>query len=281
MKLVTWNIQWGRGTDGRVDLRRIVDDARALADFDVLCLQEVADGWPALPGGAPGNQFRALALALPGFTAVEGVAVDVPGPTAGTRRRFGNLLLSRLPVLQVLRHHLPWPADAAVPSMPRAAVEATLRTPLGALRVMTTHLEYYAQEHRVAQIKRLRQLQREAVRHARQPRPAGEGPFLSQPRGGPALLVGDMNFRPDSPEHARMVSPFPDGTPAWVDAWTLLHPGQPHPVTFAPHEGPAPEVPYCCDYVFAGADLAPRLRTLRVDARTTASDHQPLLVELG
>jgi endonuclease/exonuclease/phosphatase family metal-dependent hydrolase len=42
MKLVTWNIQWCRGCDGRVDPQRIVDDARAFADFDVLCLQEVA-----------------------------------------------------------------------------------------------------------------------------------------------------------------------------------------------------------------------------------------------
>jgi endonuclease/exonuclease/phosphatase family metal-dependent hydrolase len=279
LKLVTWNIQWGRGTDGRVDLRRMLADARALADFDVLCLQEVADGWPNLPGGAAGNQFRELALALPGFTAVEGVAVDVPGPS-GTRRRFGNLLLSRLPVLQVLRHQLPWPADPAVPSMPRLAVEATLRSPLGPLRVMTTHLAYYSLEQRLAQVQRLRELHREALRHAQRLRPAEEGPFLPLPRGGPALLVGDMNFKPDSEEHTRMLAPFADGTPAWVDTWTLLHPGQPHPPTFAPHEGPSPPAPYCCDYVFAGADLAPRLRTLRVDAATTASDHQPLLLEL-
>ena len=43
MKLVTWNIQWGLGLDGRVDLARIVDHAKSLADFDVLTLQEVAD----------------------------------------------------------------------------------------------------------------------------------------------------------------------------------------------------------------------------------------------
>ena len=40
MKLITWNIQWGRGVDGRVDLDRIVRTARAMADFDVLCVQE-------------------------------------------------------------------------------------------------------------------------------------------------------------------------------------------------------------------------------------------------
>ena len=48
MKLVTWNVQWCRGCDGRVDPQRIVDDARAFADFDVLCLQEVAANFARL-----------------------------------------------------------------------------------------------------------------------------------------------------------------------------------------------------------------------------------------
>ena len=50
MKLVTWNIQWGRGADGRVDLDRIVAHPRRVADFDVLCLQEISAGYPELPG---------------------------------------------------------------------------------------------------------------------------------------------------------------------------------------------------------------------------------------
>jgi len=48
MKLITWNIQWARGVDGRVDVKRVVEAARAMADFDVLCLQEVADNYPQL-----------------------------------------------------------------------------------------------------------------------------------------------------------------------------------------------------------------------------------------
>ena len=66
MHLITWNIQWGRGCDGRVDLVRIVDHARALADFDVLCLQEVADNFPALMDNDDSDQFAALAALLPG-----------------------------------------------------------------------------------------------------------------------------------------------------------------------------------------------------------------------
>ena len=54
MILITWNVQWCRGVDGRVDPARIVAEAKALADFDVLCLQEIADNFPhpRLPGSA-------------------------------------------------------------------------------------------------------------------------------------------------------------------------------------------------------------------------------------
>jgi len=83
--LITWNIQWGRGCDGSVDLRRIADTARATADFDVLCLQEVARNYPDLPGSTGEDQFALLGGLLPGFAAAEGIAVDVLG--AGGRRR--------------------------------------------------------------------------------------------------------------------------------------------------------------------------------------------------
>ncbi|HEX7498741.1 MAG TPA: endonuclease/exonuclease/phosphatase family protein, partial [Polyangia bacterium] len=65
MKLVTWNIQWGRGTDGRVDLDRIVAHARRFADFDVMCLQEVSAGHIQLPGCDGGDQFERLTALLP------------------------------------------------------------------------------------------------------------------------------------------------------------------------------------------------------------------------
>ena len=78
MKLVTWNIQWGRGADGRVDLDRIVAHARRVAEFDVLCLQEVSAGYPELPGCDGRDQFQYLADRLPGYTAIAGVATDTP-----------------------------------------------------------------------------------------------------------------------------------------------------------------------------------------------------------
>ncbi len=95
MKILTWNVQWCRGIDGRVDPARIVAEARRIADFDVLCLQEVADNFPdpRLAGNDARDQFAAIAGLLPGFEPVPGVAVDHPGE-AGRRRRFGNMILS-------------------------------------------------------------------------------------------------------------------------------------------------------------------------------------------
>jgi len=112
MILITWNVQWCRGVDGRVDPARIAAEARKLADFDVLCLQEIADNFPhpRLAGSAGEDQFAVLAALLPGFTAIGGVAVDHPGD-GGRRRKFGNMILSRLPVRQAYRHLLPSPID--------------------------------------------------------------------------------------------------------------------------------------------------------------------------
>ena len=42
MQLITWNVQWFCGLDDRASVERVVDEARAMADFDVLCLQELA-----------------------------------------------------------------------------------------------------------------------------------------------------------------------------------------------------------------------------------------------
>jgi len=42
MKIVTYNIQWGRGRDGEIDLDRI---ARTKQGADIIALQEVERHW--------------------------------------------------------------------------------------------------------------------------------------------------------------------------------------------------------------------------------------------
>ncbi|HVL35195.1 MAG TPA: endonuclease/exonuclease/phosphatase family protein [Burkholderiales bacterium] len=270
MRLLSWNVQWCRGLDGVVDPGRIATEARRLADPDIICLQEVAAGFAELPGSAGEDQPAALARALPGYQPFAAWGVDVAAPGGG-RMRFGNLLLSRLPVRQVRRHSLPWPG-AEVPTMPRVALEAVVEAPFGPVRVLTTHLEYYAAEHRAAQVARLAQVHAEAL--ARRKSATEAGPFHTPVSPASAILCGDFNLPPDDPLHGEILRI------GLVDAWQALYPGEPHPPTFRLHEREAGQAPYCCDFVFVTPELAPRLRAVRVDAGNRASDHQPVIAEL-
>lgn len=283
MQLITWNIQWGRGADGRVDLDRILAHAHRLADFDVLCLQEVSAGYAELSGCDGRDQFQALAERLPDLVAIDGVATDTPHP-AGGRRRFGNMIFSRFPVLQVFRHLLPWPADPGVPGMQRVALEATLETPQGLVRVTTTHLEYYSARQRAAQIERLRELHQEAVGHAGCSRPGelAEGPFCFVPRSGASILTGDFNCLPESHDRARLLAPMDEATPVYRDAWEIAHPTQAHAPSVGLYDKAQwPGAPFTFDFIFVSADLAPRVKEVRVDAASDASDHQPVLLVLS
>ena len=281
MRLITWNIQWGRGLDGRVDLARIVRTARALADFDVLCVQEVADNFPGLEGNDDRDQFAELAHLLPEHWPVTGCGVDVAGD-AGRRRRFGNAIFSRYGVLSTRRHALPWPADPVRATMPRVAIEATLQAPMGALRVTTTHLEYYSELQRMAQALRLREIHGEACARAARPQPAtaAGGPFDSTPQAALAVLVGDFNFPPEHPAYDSLQQPLADGSPGYRDAWPIIHGHHPHAPTFCVHSREYSKTPYCCDFAFVSDALAPRVRSIAVDGDTKDSDHQPVLIEL-
>lgn len=278
MKLITWNIQWGLGMDGRVDPARIVAEARRMADFDVLCLQEVADGFSDLEQHDGSNQFARLAELLPDYEPIEGVAVDLPGE-GGRRHRFGNMIFSRLPVGRIMRHALPWDADPTTRNMPRLLLEAEIQAPFGSVRVMTTHLEYHSAPLRSAQVAAIREVHRLATMRARQPPQPGAGPYADGQAPAATILTGDFNMRPHDPVKRSLSAALPDGSAGLVDAWEALHPGIAHPPSFCIADqkyGP----PHCCDFIFVSNDLAPRLGRMEYDTRTRASDHQPAFMYL-
>ena len=281
MRVVTWNIQFGKGRDGRVDLARIVDTARALGDFDVLCLQEVAANHPSLDNGLGEDQPARLAEKLPGYALVFRPAIEAWSPVA---RRFGNLVFSRLPVLQVFSHLLPRPAEPGKKSMQRQALEVVVAAPFGPVRVATTHLEFYSERHRAAQVERLRELHRETAMRAAlgERRGPEEGPYETVPRPASAILCGDFNFEPGWPDYAAATATFEEGIPPLLDAWRVMHPGTPHPPTCGIDDPQQwKDGPNTRDFFFVSADLRPRIRAVRVDTTTPASDHQPVLLELG
>jgi endonuclease/exonuclease/phosphatase family metal-dependent hydrolase len=279
MQLVTWNTQWCCGLDHVVSPQRIVDGARALADFDVLCLQEIAVNYPRLAGDAGHDQPAILGALLPGFQLFFGAAVDEWG--GGERRRFGNLIATRLPVLQVQHHPLPYPADAGVRSMPRMCTVVTLRDPLlGPVRVMTTHLEFYSKPQRMAQACALRDLHLQYSAQAlAPPQQSDDGsPFQSKVHTTAAILCGDFNLEATDPEYAQITRPSGSGQ-LW-DSWRLLHGAAPHPATFRIFDRRYGPNAVACDFVFVSDALKDRVRRFAVDAATQVSDHQPVLLEL-
>jgi endonuclease/exonuclease/phosphatase family metal-dependent hydrolase len=259
MKLVTWNTQECKGIDGKVSCKRIVEGARKLADFDVLCLQEISDP----------DQIEKL---LPGFQVFFGAAQDTFED--GKRQRFGNLVATRLQVAQVQHHALPFPADAGTESTPRMCTVVTVIDPrLGPVRIMTTHLEFYSKRQRLAQAHALRALHLEYFDQAQSP-PEGAKQLTAE-----AILCGDFNSHPRTAEHAAVAETSERST-LW-DSWNLMHGNQPHAPTFCVHEQKYLPQPVAFDFVFVTDGLKPHVRRLDVDEATQASDHQPVVLELA
>ena len=279
--LLSWNIQYGKGVDGAVDLKRIVDTARAMGPFDVFCAQELAVNIAGMGGGEDVDQTAALAALLPGYAAFFAPAVDLAGP-GGRRQRFGNMIFSRLPVLAFTSRILPRPADPTVIHMPRGLAEALVETPGGPLRVMTTHLEFHGIVQRLAQAQALRSLYGEAAANDRQQPAPGPGPYRILPAALGTAICGDFNFEASEDSYAAIIQPFAGGAEALVDAWTARYPGRAHDPTCGIHDREQwKQGAHVRDFFFVSAGLKPRIAGVEVDTRTAASDHQPVRLVLA
>lgn len=268
MYLVSWNIQNGKGCDGVTDLARIARVVRAMGEADVVCFQEIARGEPAFGGGA--DQVAELEALFPGYQAVFG-----PTLIRGARQ-YGNLVMSRLPVLQVFNHLLPHPAEGGIKHMQRQAIEVVLEAPFGPLRVMTTHLEYYSAAHRAAQVARLREIQAEVAANEAAPAKAARSPYDPVPRPASLVLCGDFNLAPDDAEYAALFRP------PLIDAWKHARPGEPHPPSTGLFDRRQwPMGGHCRDYFAVTADVAARIASVECEQTSDASDHQPVRLGLS
>jgi endonuclease/exonuclease/phosphatase family metal-dependent hydrolase len=276
--ILTWNVQWCLGIDGRCDPERIAAEVRRLADADIICLQELSDGFAELKGNDGSDQFARLAALFPRHEAVAGRGLDVRA-SDGRRKSFGNMILSRYPVEQVLRYTLPWDTVAGAECMPRGLLEAVVRTPLGPLRIATTHLEWSSSLLRNAQVDAIRRAHELATKRVAAPPRPGKGTYAPQPASRSAILTGDFNMLP-AETGSLLKDPFASDTPAFIDAWERLHPGVAHPPSMCVHDcsdGP----PRCLDYVMVTADIAPRIRSISYDQTSQASDHQAVIAEFA
>ena len=288
MKIVTCNIQYGRGRDGRFDLDRIADE---ISGADLIALQEVERFWSR---SGDVDQPRLLAGRFPEHHTAYGPGVDLhlagtaPGEEGAARRRqFGNMLLSRAPLLSVRHHLLPKYASLGPPmSLQRSALEAVIAVRGGHVRVYSIHLTHLSAGTRLPQVETLLRIHADAVREG--PPVSGSGlarewtqDGMPPPMPRDAILLGDFNMEPDSEEYERIVGPTspyggritnPEG---FVDAW--VEAGN------AADAGPTAEVrgrPVRLDYCFVSAGLKDRIRSVHVDSDAAGSDHQPVWMEI-
>jgi endonuclease/exonuclease/phosphatase family metal-dependent hydrolase len=295
MKFVTYNIQYGLGRSGRYDLEAT---ARAVEGADVIALQEVERFWKR-----SGNldQVAELSRLLPGYHWVYGPGLDVDasyrdedGQLVNRRRQFGVMLMSRTPILSSRSFPLPKYGTLKQHSIQQTLLEGVIDTPAGPVRVYTAHLSHLSAETRIPQIEALLDIIERAPAEGGawcggHPNPdAGwtEGEEPPMPRH--AMLMGDLNFVPDSEQYDMIAGPVSPNygrlvrRGGFLDAWVVAGHGENDRVT-SPAVDNAWEsgmnTDSCLDYCFITVDLERHVRSVRIDNTAEASDHQPVWVE--
>jgi endonuclease/exonuclease/phosphatase family metal-dependent hydrolase len=284
------------GRDGIVDLERI---ARTIREADVVCLQEVERHWRSMPHA---DQVVRLIELLPEHHGVFAASVDLHqrGATSDAagrlaRRQYGNLTLSRWPVLSTRTFPLAkLPVHGHVNDQ-SCLLEAVIAPADRPIRVYNTHLNYLSQRQRLLQTQELLRIIVEAPRQGG-PVAAPGAPdsefgadwmvlerheLTSMP--APALLMGDFNMRTNSPEYEAIVGPADPfygrlaETTLFADALTLTGLAEDQGTT---HPDADPSGRKRIDHIFVSGDLAGRVKRAWIDDDADGSDHQPVFAEL-
>lgn len=169
LRVLTYNIHHGEGTDGRLDLKRIANTILSV-DPDVVALQEVDQ-----------NVARSMNVDQPGelarLTGMHAVFGDNIALACG---RYGNAVLSRFPIVRYQNNALPNVDQGEQ----RGCLSVEIRLPHsdGTLMFLATHLDH-------------RRPDRERVASARAINTLGSG--LGDEKQL-AVLAGDLNDVPES-----------------------------------------------------------------------------------
>jgi endonuclease/exonuclease/phosphatase family metal-dependent hydrolase len=285
MKFLTYNIQYGKGKDDKVDIDRIVGE---IGDADVVALQEIDRFWPRT-GYA--DQVEQITTAMPDYYWVYGPGVDLHADqhsdkNKGARRQFGNLILSRYPIISSRHHLLPKYGSVDALSIQRSALEATIRCGEHRIRFYSIHLTHLSPQTRLPQINRFLEIHRDAI-HEGFPVSGNlkgldwEDGVSDQTVPADAIIMGDFNCQPDTDEYLSMAGPVSDygghisSVAGFVDAWIVSGQDKMSGVTTDVNG-----VLVRLDYCFVSTSLRHCISSCVVDEQAQGSDHQPVWVEI-
>jgi endonuclease/exonuclease/phosphatase family metal-dependent hydrolase len=263
----TYNIHYGLGADGAYDVMRVAD---AVAEADIVCLQEVVCGWPQ---NGHADQAAEIGSRLNRYYCYHGAmdadasTVDADGRITSRRRSFGNAIVSRWPIAWSRGVMLPKTRLATGFDLQRGYIEAVVTAPAGPLRIYCTHLSHVGTAQRLPQVEALLAAVDGAARTGATWDGTGPDDFMfheAEPAiPSSAIVAGDMNFTPQFPEYPKVTAA------SLADAWGVS--GNEEADSY-PGEGRI-------DHVFVTPDLAPRVRRAWIGHGNPASDHWPVFVE--
>ncbi len=283
MKIVTYNIQFGLGKDGRNDLSRI---AREVKGADIIALQEVERNWQR---SAEVDQPELLGEILEHYYWVYGPYFDVDasrprsdGSVKNVRRQFGNMILSKTPILSTRLFPLPKSFINDRRNMVMGMLEGVVDLGKGqALRIYNTHLSAKSQSDRIAQIHCMRKIIAQAPCEGGAWTGSSSHPLwledkIAPPMPDEFILLGDFNHCANEPEYSHLVR-RDEKECSLFDCWTLTGRRPDEGATFADSQ---PGRGIRIDFAFVGHSLRSNILKSWIDADAQGSDHQPYWLDI-
>ena len=235
VRVLCYNIHYGQGTDGKYDVARL---AKVIAQTkpDLVALQEVDVGVKRSNRVHEAQRLSELT----------GLEVRF-GPTQHYEGGlFGNAVLTRLPILDVMIQPLPYTESTPERvTYPRGAIVVTVKGPDGKpLRFISTHFQHNVPEDRVAEAKAINQ-------------------YFASESEVPTILAGDMNARPEE-----------EPIQVLLKRWTNAIDKDATPT--APATKPRSRI----DYIFYRPAARFEVSETKVINEPLASDHRPVFAIL-
>lgn len=256
---------------------------------DVIALQEVTRGFSR---NRHADMVADLAALFPDYFWVYGPACDlhvdrigdVPAPR-NTRMQFGNMILSRWPILSTRTLLLPRSRTISKLNLQRGATEAVIDMPTGALRVYSVHLDHVSNDERIRQLAYLNDRINAFTHEGGSVTGAPEFGIDDLPLPEDYVVMGDFNMLPESPEYCSFVGASDGyygrtariGTP--IDALAALKAYAPDSYSWMDPADPGKRMHL--DYIFVSCGLERRLKSASVDTTAMGSDHFPVRLEIG